>query len=136
MHLQPHFDETLGGEVKLLGLDRAVTTADTDFRQLIKRAGRAHWDRTWHNLRASRQTEPAATFPLATACAWIGNTKAIAAGHYLQVTDADWTRATGAPESGKHSKQKATQHVSASVRTASADDQKSIGNKALREPRQ
>lgn len=28
----------------------------------------------------------------------IGNTKAIAAGHYLQVTDADWTRATASGE--------------------------------------
>lgn len=70
------------------------------FRRIIKRAGLTPWDRTWHNLRASRQTELAATFPLHTVCAWIGNTKAIAAGHYLQVTDADWTRATGGGQSG------------------------------------
>ncbi len=34
-------------------------------------------------------------FLLHTVCAWIGNTKAVAAGHSLHVTDADWTRATG-----------------------------------------
>lgn len=65
------------------------------FRRIIKRAGLTVWPRTWHNLRASRQTELASTYPLHTVCAWIGNTKAIAAGHYLQVTDADWTRAVG-----------------------------------------
>lgn len=73
------------------------------FRRIIKGAGLMPWERTWHNLRASWQTQMAATFPLATVCAWIGNSKAIAAGHYLQVTDADWTRATGARESGAES---------------------------------
>lgn len=65
-------------------------------RRIITRAGVKPWPRTWHNMRASRQTELAAEYPLATVCGWIGNTKAIAAGHYLQTTDADWQRALGA----------------------------------------
>ena len=68
---------------------------NTHLRRIIKRAGVTPWPRTWHNLRASRQTELTSQFPLHTVCAWIGNTKAIAAGHYLQVTDADWQRAVG-----------------------------------------
>ncbi len=63
--------------------------------KIIRRAGLVPWPKPWHNLRASRQTELAATFPLATVCAWIGNTKLVAEGHYLQVTDADFERAVG-----------------------------------------
>jgi hypothetical protein len=139
-HLQAVFDAAPEGAVNVIGRYREGVNLNPQLRRIIKRAGLMPWDRTWHNLRASRQTELAATFPLATACAWIGNKKAIAAGHYLQITDADWARATGAPESGAksgaHSTQKAAQQVPASVRTDSADDQKPLGNKALREPRQ
>lgn len=139
-HLQAVFDAAPEGTVNVIGRYREGANLNPHFRRIIKRAGLTPWDRTWHNLRASRQTELAASFPLATVCAWIGNTKAIAAGHYLQVTDADWARATGASESGAKSgalpTQKAAQQVTASVRTDSADDQKSLGNKALREPRQ
>lgn len=69
-------------------------------RRIIKRAGLIPWPRTWHTLRASRRTELASNFPFHTVCSWIGNTKAIAVDHYLQVTDADWQRAVGGADSG------------------------------------
>lgn len=94
-HLQAVFDAAPVGSVYVIDRYRQGDNLNPHFRRIIKRAGLLPWDRTWHNLRASRQTELAATFPLHTVCAWIGNTKAIAAGHYLQVTDADWARATG-----------------------------------------
>jgi len=97
-HLQAVFDAAPVGSVNVIDRYREGANLNPHFRRIIKRAGLTPWDRTWHNLRASRQTELAATFPLHTVCAWIGNTKAIAAGHYLQVTDADWTRATGSTE--------------------------------------
>lgn len=97
-HLQAVYDAAPVGSVNVIGRYREGANLNPHFRRIIKRAGLTPWDRTWHNLRASRQTELAATFPLHTVCAWIGNTKAIAAGHYLQVTDADWTRATGSAE--------------------------------------
>jgi len=97
-HLQAVFDAAPEGSVNVIGRYREGANLNPHFRRIIKRAGLTPWDRTWHNLRASRQTELAATFPLHTVCAWIGNTKAIAAGHYLQITDADWTRATGTAE--------------------------------------
>lgn len=93
-HLQAVFDAAPVGSVNVIGRYREGANLNPHFRRIIKRAGLTPWERTWHNLRASRQTELAATFPLHTVCAWIGNTKAIAAGHYLQITDADWTRAT------------------------------------------
>jgi len=69
-----------------------------EWRLLIALAGVNPWPRTWHNLRASRQTELANQYPLHTVCSWIGNSKLIEAAHYLQVTDADWQRAVGEAE--------------------------------------
>lgn len=126
-HLQAVFDAAPVGSVHVIQRYRDGANLNPHFRRIIKRAGVTPWERAWHNLRASRQTELAATFPLHTVCAWIGNTKAIAAGHYLQVTDADWTRATGGAgcsgESGAKSgalpTQNAAQHPSASARVDS-----------------
>ncbi len=102
-HLLTVYHDAPDGAVFVIGRYRATFNPNPELRRIIKRAGLVAWPRTWHNLRASRQTELAATFPLATVCAWIGNSKAIAAGHYLQVTDADWTRATSTDESGAKS---------------------------------
>src|SRR5262249_13925276 len=49
----------------------------------------------FHNLRASRETELAAEYPIHVVCEWIGNTERIAAKHYLQVTDDYFERAAG-----------------------------------------
>ncbi len=102
-HLQAVFDAAPVGSVNVIGRYRVGANLNPHFRRIIRRAGVAPWPRTWHNLRASRQTELAATFPLHTVCAWIGNSKAVAAGHYLQVTDADWVRAIGGAERGAQS---------------------------------
>lgn len=127
-HLQAVYEEAPDGAVYVIGRYREGQNLNPHFRRIIKRAGVPLSERTWHNLRASRQTELAADFPLHTVCAWIGNTKAIAAGHYLQVTDADWTRATGQrarrcggvsgdAESDARATQNPTQHASASFGT-------------------
>ena len=67
----------------------------TQFERLIRRAGLAPWPRLLHNLRASRETELAAEFPLHVVTRWLGNTPRIAMKHYLQVTEDDFTRAAG-----------------------------------------
>ncbi len=118
-HLQAVFDAAPEGAVYVIGRYRAGANVNPQLRRIIRRAGLAPWPRTWHNMRASRQTELAAAFPLHTVCAWLGNTKAIAAGHYLQVTDADWTRAVaeqGGAECGAPAAQNAAQHPPAPVR--------------------
>ena len=45
-------------------------------------------------MRATRQTELEREFGKTVACAWIGNSEAVADRHYLLVTAADYTRAT------------------------------------------
>ena len=82
----------------------------TQLHRIIRRSGLTPWPRTFHNLRARRQTELAAVFPLHVVCAWIGNKRAVAAEHYLQVTDTDFERAA---KSGARAVQNAVQSATA-----------------------
>ena len=66
------------------------------FLTIIDRAGLELWPRPFHNLRASCESDLAREYPITTVCKWIGNTVAIAAKHYIQVTDSDFQRAVGA----------------------------------------
>ena len=77
----------------------------TQLMRIMARAGVQPWPRLFHNMRASRETELAETFPLHVVCAWIGNSSVIAAKHYLQVTDEHFNRAV-APD-GEKAAQKA-----------------------------
>jgi hypothetical protein len=89
----------------------------TRFLRIIKRAGLTPWTKPFHNLRASRETELAATYPLHVVCAWIGNTATIAQKHYLQVTDDYFERATqGGAKSGALKAQNAAQKAIAVIR--------------------
>jgi len=72
------------------------TNRRTHLLRIIRRAGLKPWPKLFHNLRARRQTELAAEYPLHVVCEWIGNTRAVAQEHYLRVTDADFERAAGA----------------------------------------
>lgn len=116
------FDAAPEGAEWVIERYREGANLNPQLRRIVRRAGFEPWERTWHNLRASRQTELAAVFPLHTVCAWIGNTKAIAAGHYLQVTDADWFRATeskNGAESGALETQNEAQREAATHRQES-----------------
>jgi len=74
----------------------------TTFTKIIRRAGEKPWPKLFHNLRASRETELAAEYPIHVVCEWIGNTAAIAAKHYLTVREEDYERASapGGAKSG------------------------------------
>lgn len=65
----------------------------THFLRLLKRAGVEPWPRLFHNLRASRETELVAKFPIHVVAHWLGNTPAIAMKHYLRVTETDFANA-------------------------------------------
>ena len=92
--LEAAFDEAQPGTEYVVTQCRdANANLRTRLERIVKRAGLKPWPRLWHNLRASRQTELAADFPLHVACEWIGNTAAIASKHYLTVTEADYQRA-------------------------------------------
>ena len=65
----------------------------TQLERIIRRAGLEPWVKPFQNLRSTRETELAEQFPIHVVCAWIGNTQAVAAKHYLQVRDEDFQRA-------------------------------------------
>jgi len=94
--LQDVYDRApVGGPDQVLSSLGSHTNLSTQLRRIIGRAGLNPWPRLFHNLRSTRQTELAGKHPLHVVCAWLGNTKAVAAGHYLQVTDDDFVRAVG-----------------------------------------
>jgi integrase len=69
----------------------------TRLGKIIARAGLTPWPKLFHNLRASRQTELAERYPIHVVCAWLGNSTAIAAEHYLQVTEDHYRSAAHIP---------------------------------------
>jgi integrase len=68
----------------------------THFMRIVRRAGLEPWPKLFHNLRSSRQTELAETFPAHVVCKWLGNTEDVARAHYLQVTDEHFRQAVKA----------------------------------------
>ena len=84
----------------VLQLYRGQKNLRTRFKKIIKRAGLKAWPKLFQNLRSTRQTELAATEPMHLVCAWIGNSEKIAKEHYLQVTDADFERASAGAKLG------------------------------------
>jgi len=102
--LRPFLEDALGEQQLLAGdgekSDYVITqyrdagqNLRTQFERIITKAGLKKWPKLFHNMRASRQTELAESYPIHVVCEWIGNSKAIAQKHYLQVTDAHFERA-------------------------------------------
>lgn len=118
-HLMQVFEQAPDGSELVIRRYSEGANLNTQLRRIIKKAGVKPWEKTWHNLRASRQTELTTTYPLHTVCSWIGNTKAIAAGHYLTNTDADFLRAIcpteGDAKSDATVTRKATPHAPAPI---------------------
>lgn len=67
-------------------------TLNTRAEKIIARAGVDQWPKLFQNLRSSCETDLATIVPLHVACKWIGNSAAVAAKHYLQVTQADFEK--------------------------------------------
>jgi len=69
----------------------------TRFERIIRRAGLEPWPKLFHNLRATRETELADTYPIHVVCEWIGNDELVAKKHYLRVTDEHFEKALHIP---------------------------------------
>lgn len=67
----------------------------TQLKRIVERAGLKAWPKLWQNCRSTRETELAEVYPVHVVCSWIGNTAAVAAKHYLQVTDDHFAQAIG-----------------------------------------
>ncbi len=103
----------------------------TQFERLVKRAGLSPWPRLFHALRASRETELAQDHPLHVVTSWLGNSPRIALKHYLQVTDADFERASqGGAESGARAAHFQAQHAHAGSRQKTQESGATPGERA------
>jgi integrase len=107
--LEEAWDNAREGQVNVIPEDKYLPAAHgprgwvncnlrTTFEKIVKRAGLDPWPRLFHALRASCESDLAREYPITTVCRWIGNTVSIAARHYVQVTDADFQRASGAAQ--------------------------------------
>src|SRR5262249_8842512 len=108
----------------------------TQLIRIIRRAGVVAWPKLFQNLRASRETELAAEYPLHVVCAWIGNSALIAQKHYLQVTESDFERAScggpkGGAKSGAVAGQKAVQSANDSDCQQPPEMHKALENKGF-----
>ena len=147
--LSDAYDRAEPGSVYVVGRYRGDNqNLRTQFQRILRRAGVRAWERLFHNMRASRETELTEHFPLHVVCDWIGNSAVIAAKHYLQVTDSHFSKAAGlspeksdaaspgtggancgAPASEKVA-QNAAQHPVASKRTKSQTTKKARKTRA------
>jgi integrase len=94
--LMDAFEQAEPGQAHVLpSLQRVSSMAMTKHLRLaIGRCGLTIWPRLWQNLRASRETDLTDRYPGHVAAAWIGNSQATAAKHYLQVTEDHFAAAT------------------------------------------
>src|SRR5262249_37612095 len=101
-HLERAFEEAESGDLYVVKRTRCHdTNLRTAFERIVYRAGLIPWAKPFQNMRASRETELAQSFPLHVVTSWIGNTARVAAKQYLQVTDEDLAKATRLSESGQ-----------------------------------
>jgi integrase len=102
-HLEVVYDQAEEGTEYVISRYRG---ANTNLRSMllaiIAKAGLKPWGKLFQNLRATRETELAEIYPMHVVCAWIGNSPAVAAKHYLQVTDAHFAEAAQNPAQQAH----------------------------------
>ena len=96
--LKPYLEEAFelaepGTEFVITRYRDAKSNLRTQLQRIIRRAGLEPWPKLFQNLRSTRQTELEETFPSHVVCEWIGNSRAVAAKHYLQVTEDHFLKA-------------------------------------------
>ncbi len=94
--LEEAFDLAPEGAVYVIARYRDTNqNLRTHLERIIRRAGLKPWPKLFVNLRSTRETELAESFPMHVVCEWIGNSQPVAMKHYLQITDDHFARALG-----------------------------------------
>ncbi len=88
------YTEPFGPEEKVFRRVNLYTNLRTNLQRYIRLAGLKPWPRLWQNLRASRATEIAETYPQHVATEWMGHTPAVAEAHYWQTRERYYKAAT------------------------------------------
>ena len=99
--LRDAFDAADEGAVRVIPRADGGRNLGTQLKRIVRRAGLTPWPKTFQNLRSTRQTELAREHPDHVVCEWIGNSRDVAAEHYLHVTGSDFAApGTGAGGDG------------------------------------
>ncbi len=119
---QEVYDAAQPGEVYVITRYRnPAANLRTQLVRYIEAAGLTAWVKPWQNLRASRATELADSFPSHVCAAWLGHSESIADAHYRTVTDEHFRRAISDP--GSDPKSDPDKAVRKAVRNGGSWDQ-------------
>lgn len=95
-HLRDAFEQAEPGTTHVITRYRdSSANLRTQLLRIMRRAKVLPWEKLFHNMRASRQTELCKTFPLHVVCEWLGNSVTVADAHYLTVDDSYYREAAG-----------------------------------------
>jgi len=109
--LQQAFDEAEPGTQYVITRYRSsAVNLRTSFQKIIRKAGLKAWPKLFQNLRSTRETELCERWPEHVVCAWIGNSRAVARKHYLQVTEEHFEQAAQNPAHSGGAAQNAAQY--------------------------
>ncbi len=98
-YLQQSYEMAEDGAINVIAIHRNKSLR-TRMDKIIMRAGLVPWEKTFQNLRSSRQTELSDQFPEHVVCKWLGNSQAVARAHYNQVIESHFDRAASGAKSG------------------------------------
>lgn len=98
--LRPHLWELYelsppGTEFVINRYRRSESNLRTQFERILRKASIVPWERLFHNLRSSVESELTSEFPLHVVTEWLGHSPRTAAKHYLQVLPSHIAQANG-----------------------------------------
>ncbi len=115
------WDDQAPNEPIITRYTNVTQNVGTQLARIVRAAGLSPWPKLWQNLRATRETELSERWPIKTVCEWIGNSRLVAAEHYLTVPEEHFQQAV--VKDGAHPEpkalQKAVQYPVKQGRTAS-----------------
>jgi integrase len=94
--LRPYLEEIRGESGPVLVPALSHKTFRERMEGFIAEAGVTQWERLWHNLRASCETELLDRFPSHVVAEWMGHSEAISRKHYSAPNDSHFERAAAA----------------------------------------
>lgn len=128
-HLLAVFDEAEPGTEHVITRYRdAASNLRTQLGRIIDKAKVKPWPKPWHNMRSTRQTELAERYPIHVVCQWIGNSRAVAQEHYLQVTDAHFAQAIAEPNADEPVAHSAAQNPAQCTAESSSNGREAVGD--------
>ena len=76
LHLEEAFEQAAPGRSQIIMRNRDTNSnLRTQIMRIIRRAGLSPSPKPFHNMRRSRQTELANSFPIHVVCEWLGNSE-------------------------------------------------------------